>query len=359
MSYKILVVGDFHSKIHELAIYNALNNQGYNVVKFSWVDYFKGYLPSQRDSTKKNIFLEIYYRLQNKFLIGPTIYEINKGLISYILAEKPDLVFVYRGTLLLPSTLKKINKMGITVFAYNNDDPFSDNYPKYFWRHYLKGLKYYSHIFAYREKNIKEYNRMNFYNVSLLRSYFIKERNFYIDDKLPTNKYVAPVSFIGHWENDCRDELFREVIESGIKLQIYGPEWHRSKYYKYFLSNMDEIINLKDDAYNIAINSTKIALVFLSKLNNDTYTRRCFEIPATKTLMLCEYTDDMNSMFEEGKEAEYFRNKEELVQKVRYYLSHDEEREKIAEAGYQRLLKDGHEVNDRVKEIARVYENLN
>jgi spore maturation protein CgeB len=73
--------------------------------------------------------------------------------------------------------------------------------------------------------------------------------------------------------------------------------------------------------------------------------------------MLSEYSDDLNSMFQEGKEAEYFRNKEEMLEKIKYYLIHDKEREKIAEAGYKRLLKDGCEALDRVKEIIRVFES--
>lgn len=107
--------------------------------------------------------------------------------------------------------------------------------------------------------------------------------------------------------------------------------------------------------YNLAINSAKIALVFLSKKNNNSYTRRCFEIPAAKTFMLSEYTDDLDSMFNECVEAEYFRDKKEMMDKIKYYLKHDDKREKIARAGHERLLRDGHEVTDRAREILRIY----
>ena len=71
--------------------------------------------------------------------------------------------------------------------------------------------------------------------------------------------------------------------------------------------------------------------------------------------MLSEYTDDLNSLFEENKESVYFRSKEDLLEKVRFYLNNPELRANIAGAGYERLLKDGHEVSDRAKEIMRVY----
>ena len=71
--------------------------------------------------------------------------------------------------------------------------------------------------------------------------------------------------------------------------------------------------------------------------------------------MCSQYTDDLDSMFKEGVEAEYFRDKEEMINKIRYYLKHDAEREKIAFAGYERLLRDGHEITDRAGEILRIH----
>jgi len=91
--------------------------------------------------------------------------------------------------------------------------------------------------------------------------------------------------------------------------------------------------------------------VFLSRLNHDTYTRRCFEIPATGTLMLSEYTPDLATLFEEGVEAEFFRGPQELLDKVRFYMRHEEARRRIGQAGRARLLKDGHEALDRARQV--------
>ena len=48
--------------------------------------------------------------------------------------------------------------------------------------------------------------------------------------------------------------------------------------------------------------------------------------------MLSQYTDDLDSMFKEGVEAEYFRDKEEMMDKIRYYLKHDDKREKNSQS---------------------------
>ena len=41
--------------------------------------------------------------------------------------------------------------------------------------------------------------------------------------------------------------------------------------------------------------------------------------------MMSVYTDDIASLFEENKEIVFFRSEEELVNKVKYYLEHEEE----------------------------------
>ena len=229
--------------------------------------------------------------------------------------------------------------------------------PKYVYRHYIKSLPEYDWIFAYRPKNLTDYRKLGFNNTSLLRSYYIKEKNFPVSE-LPTEKHCHDVAFIGHFEDDGREEYIKYLMEDkGIDFHLYGTLWDRSRYAMEIRSHFGEITPLYDN-YNLALNSARIALSFLSKRNNDTYTRRCFEITAAKTFMLSQYTDDLDSMFKEGVEAEYFHDKEEMMDKIRYYLKHNDKREKIARAGHERLLRDGHEVMDRAREIIKTLKRM-
>lgn len=349
---KILIVGDFASPVHEPAVFGAFVSLGEEAHKFSTTSFFEGFL-ARSPKTFSDLSKFLYYRIQNKFSFGPVIAHINKSLIREAQEMHPDLVFVYRGTHIRPGTLSAIKKTGAVVFGYSNDDPFGESYPFYIWRNFKKSIFGYDHIFVYREKNIADYRALGYGNVSLLRSYYIKERNFPIPN-LARNAYTADCTFVGHYEDDGREGYIKAIIDAGIDFQLHGPEWERSKYYELFKKKFGAIESLRDD-YNLALNSAKIALVFLSRLNNDTYTRRCFEIPAAGTFMLAEYSDDLANMFEEDKEAAYFRSKEELIQKIKFYLEHGDLREKIAKAGFERLQRDGHEVGDRAKEIIRIY----
>ncbi len=355
---KILIIADWHGKIYAQAFYEGFKNLGYDTYKFSWKEYFKHYQYSDYYETDGNKLKSFYYKFQNKFLIGPVVRKINKDVIKKVQEIKPDLVFIYRGTHIYPKTIQKIKQFGCKVFGYNNDEPFSDKYRLIdfrLWSLYKKSIFNYDWIFAYRWKNIDDYKIIGYNNVSLLRSYYIKGDNFYI----PNLEKKYDIVFIGHWENDGRDETIKYLLDNGINIKLFGMEWQRSKYYKSFIQKMGEIKPIYGEKYNLTINQAKIALVFLSKLNNDTYTRRCFEIPATKTMMISEYTDDLaKNLFEEDKEAVYFKGKEELLKKVKLYLKDENKIKEVGENGYNRLMRDGHEVKDRCEEIIKVYNEI-
>lgn len=344
---KVLVVGD-GVKIYSSAFAEAFKILGCQVSSFVWSDYFKN----------KDNYNPILNKFQNKFLFGPILKRINSDLIELTQKFKPDLVFIYRGQYIYPYTLEEIKTTNTIVFGYHNDDPFKKGFKLLNSdRHFLKGLKYYDWVFSYRSKNILDYKRIGYHNTSLLRSYYLKNDNFFIE-QCNDERFICDIIFIGHWEDDGRDIMILSLVLQGFKVKVFGTEWQKSKLYSKLYHYFGNIIPLRGEDYNIAINSSKIALVFLSKLNKDTYTRRCFEIPATKTFMLAEFTNDLNSLFKEGIEADYFRNKDELILKVKKYLGDSVLRTQIADNGYNRLIKDGHESLDRVKEIMKKYNRL-
>lgn len=67
---------------------------------------------------------------------------------------------------------------------------------------------------------------------------------------------------------------------------------------------------------------------------------RDFEVPMSGGFYMTEYFDELEEFFDIGKEIVCYANKEDLVDKINYYLKHDSEREKIRKAGYERCLRD-------------------
>ena len=107
-----------------------------------------------------------------------------------------------------------------------------------------------------------------------------------------------------------------------------------------------------------ALNGSKIALVFFSTWNKDTFTRRVFEIPVCGTLMLSQRTDTMQTLYQEDKEAVYYSTPEELADKARYYLENDTVRAKIVEASRQRCVDSGYDIYSRMQAWLKVVNAL-
>ena len=341
---KILVVGQYKHEIYERSLFDAFINMGHEVSSFQIGSF---------DYVGNNRFLSIVERFQNRYLLGPKIIKINSRLLHKVNSVRPDLVFLYRVVEINPTIIAKIKNLGCEVFSYNNDDPFSRIPSKRYWRNYFRTTLICDHNFVYRKKNIEDFNNIGINNVSLLMPYYIKENNFPI-----TIDKTFDVIFAGHFENDGRDKYIKALLDAKINVNVFGdPKWKEAPLYQEIKSVFNTAKRGKD--YNILLNKAKIALVFLSKINSDTYTRRCFEIPATKTLMLSEYTTDLDNLYKHNKEAVYFRSEEDLVVKCKNLISNPSKIKQIGEAGFKRLHSDDHSIENRARKILEYYTKKN
>lgn len=153
---KVLVVGDWHSEVHEEVVAVALRQLGHDVEELRWCRYFQ----SSPDGGGR--IAELIRRAQNKYLFGPAMGRISRHLVALAQQWRPDLVFVYRGTHVLAKTLRAIKASlpDCVLVGYNNDDPFSPDQPRYLWRHFLRAVPDYDLMLAYRHLNIQSTGRL-------------------------------------------------------------------------------------------------------------------------------------------------------------------------------------------------------
>jgi spore maturation protein CgeB len=67
---------------------------------------------------------------------------------------------------------------------------------------------------------------------------------------------------------------------------------------------------------------------------------RNFEVPGCGGFLLTERVPYLDRYFEPGREIGVYEGTDELVEQVAYWLSHDDERAAVTEAGYQRVLRE-------------------
>ena len=248
-----------------------------------------------------------------------------------------------------PATLKTIKKNlpNIRIVSYSEDDMFAKHNHSIY---YLGCLPLYDFIFTTKSYNInsEELPSLGAKNVVFVEQAFDRNihRPFQVNDK-DRIEFGSDVSFVGSYEKTrAKRALF--LAESNVKVRVWGNGWRKwvGKHPGLKIENTP----LYNKNYIKALCATKINLGFLRKINRDLHTSRTFEIPACGGFMLAERTSEHQRLFEENKEAVYFdiNNPKELLEKVRYYLDHEEERETIAKAGHKRCLKSGYSHHDRL-----------
>jgi spore maturation protein CgeB len=65
---------------------------------------------------------------------------------------------------------------------------------------------------------------------------------------------------------------------------------------------------------------------------------RLFELPANGVMQLSDGGDYLSRFFDVGSEIVSYRGADDLIDRIRWYLTHDAERERIARAGFRRAV---------------------
>lgn len=90
-------------------------------------------------------------------------------------------------------------------------------------------------------------------------------------------------------------------------------------------------------------------IVFNISMTHD-LNMRTFEAMATGSFLLTNWIPTIEEVFEDGKHLVLYRDLDEMIDKAHYYLEHDAEREKIAQAGYEEVIAK-HTIQHRVNVI--------
>lgn len=284
--------------------------------------------------------------------------EFNNAIKTKILLFKPDIVLVYKGAFVFPGTLQfaKQNNCKIVLFY---PDVSMTSHSAYI----PASIPLYDLVFTTKTFGITDMEaKYGVKNTLFIPHGFDPEihRKLEISDK-ELAIFGCDVSFIGTWSPKKEKWLayLKENIPE-IKMKIWGDQWNRvtSPSIKSSIQGMPVV----GDLYAIAIQCSTINLGILSEKvegssSGDLITSRTFHIPAASGFMLHERNEESVLYFRENEEAAFFESEEELVAKVRRFLSNSDLREKIRTAGHKRALAD-HSLDARAAIIINQLKSL-
>jgi len=169
-------------------------------------------------------------------------------------------------------------------------------------------------------------------------------------DHIKCNEMATYVQVdMGDTFTEYRDELFRNMIRKKITVierrqilsmigQIYPVDLYSPKApenlpvnykgYAEYLNQMPDIFYTSKINLNITLRSILSGIPL-----------RVIDILGSHGFLLTNYQSELAEYFVNGKDLVWFESREDLMEKIHFYLAHDNEREYIANHGNQKVQK--------------------
>ncbi|HEY6351158.1 MAG TPA: glycosyltransferase [Candidatus Angelobacter sp.] len=154
--------------------------------------------------------------------------------------------------------------------------------------------------------------------------------------------------YVGSQQGPKVNRLIQLRKRFGSRFKIYG-RWPMAGYggaarwFKGKPGLWTRVRPISDEERTSFYYRTKIGInMHLSDTPMETGNMRMYEVPAHGMMLLCDKAG-MNAheqIFVPGKEAVFYDSIEDAIEKIEYYLHYDEERIRIARAGFSRVHRD-------------------
>lgn len=342
---KILFVGDLNKHTRSFQRSGALKNLGHELILHSFVR-----IPWEAGRDTPSPPEKILYKIG----IPRDKVGINEKIKQSVRSYGFDIIWLEKGNVYKPSTLKFVKKIqpDVKLVSCSEDNMALPHNNSFYFR---RGISQYDIVFSTKRDYMDSLQKMGARRVELFLDAYDRELHRPIE--LSSNdrkKYACDVGFVGTFEKDRFEDVLY-LVKNGIKVIVWGNGWEDCE-------GTDPNLVIKKsplygEEYVKAINATKINLCFLRKINRDKVTSRSVEIPACGGFMIGERTVRHWELFEEGKEAEFFESKEELLEKVKYFLENEKKRERIAKAGRDRCLSSSYSHEEQLRIMVKKIKN--
>ncbi|WP_028547603.1 CgeB family protein [Paenibacillus sp. UNC451MF] len=268
---------------------------------------------------------------------------------------RPQLVLVLFGMHVTTEVVNSVRSLGSTTAIWYSDDPYYSDITRLTAIHY-------DYVFT------NELSCIEFYQLQGCRKVYhlplAVDLNVFRPKRVDTG-YFSDVCFIGsaYWH---RVGFFNRIAPylARRNVKIFGWWWERLEQYSKLSHNIRNewlspeetdkyyngakiVINLHRSPYDETFNKNSTRVKALSS------NPRTFEICGSGAFQLTDARQDLPNLYGPGQELATYSSAEELIEKIEYYLHHEEERNDLALKGLQRTLRD-HTFDHRVAVLLNV-----
>ena len=268
---------------------------------------------------------------------------------------QPDLILTMVGFHYPKKLLKFLNQIDIPTAVWLTEDP-------YYMNKTASIISYFDFIFTIESQVIEKYKQLGYQHVYHLPlgtdPETFKSTSF-------NQRYESDMCLIGYPYYNRVKYINFLLQHTTCKVQVIGSHWKRHLNDHTNLIIKNNWINPYQ--VNKYFNGAKIVLnihrPFDEEHNQNNYpiiaqsiNNRTFDIASSGSFQMIDHRLDLPHYFDEGKEIISFKNEQELLDKVDYYLKHEDERTTIAERSKEKAIHH-HTFSNRIETMMEIINN--
>lgn len=275
----------------------------------------------------------------------------NKRALKSYARFEPDLVFVFQAVPLYAASMKTLSQSRAVLWILES----------IFEKEHIYAIReYFDSLFLYIKSDLPR-----LFNEDNTEAYFlpcaVNEKVYF---PMPKSEEVD-ISFVGNLDIDRiqseRAMLLLEVVKrfQDLNIKIYGvlsPDLEK-RFAEEFPSYRDYFQNrtISPQEVSALYSKSKICINIHSSGRAEGTNQRFFEVLGTKSFQIVNENDFINENFTE-REVVTYRDREDLLNKISYYLENKQERMEIAENGYKKVIEE-HTFRSRVSKVVEVIQD--
>lgn len=269
---------------------------------------------------------------------------------------RPDIVIVLDGLQMPLGQVDAIRALGIRTAIWFTDDPYYTDMTAAI-------APRFDDVFTLELRCVEFYRNIGCASVHYLPLGFhpaeFRPRN-------PPAEKRHEISFVGsaYWK---RAEFFDQAADylASRDTLISGIWWDRLKNYNMLKEKIALGVWMGPHETSAVYNGAKIVINMHRAHDDQTFNNnsagipalspnpRTFEIAACATLQLTDVRSDLPKFFKPGLEIVTYASPREMIEKIDYYLTHEQERREIALRGLRRAMSD-HTYARRLDQMFRI-----
>jgi spore maturation protein CgeB len=274
--------------------------------------------------------------------------DMNQRLLERVRTWQPKLaIFSLYADQLDPAIVKQLQDFTKT-YCFFHDDSWRVDYSRY----WAEQFNYFSTPDCFGQQKYRDIGMSN-------AIYFPFGCNETIFHKLDIPKKFD-VSFVGSW-HPYREWLIEKIRKAGIDVNVFGYRWPNGEIDQ---NRMVEVFNESRINLNLSNSASWDARYLISsprafinrirsKKNIEQMKARMFEVNGCGSFQLSYYVEGLTQCYEGDREIGIYNDPDDLVEKVKFYLTHEEVRESTAKAGLIRTLNE-HTFTQRFKKLFKI-----